>query len=41
MKKTIANEDIKTSKFVKSISIGNGEIQAGFDYQKEYYDHLI
>lgn len=34
-------EEIKISEFVKSISIGNGEIPADFDYKKEYYNHLI
>jgi hypothetical protein len=39
--KTGENKDVKISEFVKSISIGNGEIPADFDYKKEYYDHLI
>lgn len=41
MEKTDANVEIKISEFVKSISIGKGEIPADFDYKKEYYDNLI
>ena len=41
IEKNETNEEIKISEFVKSISIGNGEIPADFDYKKEYYDHLI
>lgn len=41
MEKTETYEEVKISEFVKSISIGNGEIPADFDYKKEYYDHLI
>jgi len=41
MEKTEAKEEIKISEFVKSISIGNGEIPANFYYKKEYYTHLI
>lgn len=40
MEKTGANEDIKISEFVKSISIGNGEIPANFDYKKEIQEML-
>jgi len=35
-----ANKDIKISEFVKSISIGNGEIPADFDYKKEIQEIL-
>jgi len=41
MEKTDANEDIKISEFVKSISIGNGEIPTDFDYKKARQDYLI
>lgn len=41
MGKNVANEDVKISEFVKSISIGNGEIPADLDYKKEYYNHLL
>ena len=41
MEKNAANEDVKISKFVKSISKGNEEIPADLDYKKEYYNHLI
>ena len=41
MEKTEANEEIKISEFVKSISIGNGEIPADFDYKKARQDYLI
>jgi plasmid stability protein len=39
--KTEANEEIKISDFVKSISIGNGEIPADFDYKKARQDYLV
>lgn len=41
MGKTETNEEIKISEFVKSISIGNGEIPADFDYKKARQDYLI
>jgi hypothetical protein len=41
MEKTDANDEIKISEFVKSISIGNGEIPADFDYKKARQDYLI
>jgi hypothetical protein len=40
MEKKETNEDIKISDFVKSISIGNGEIPADFDYKKEIQEIL-
>lgn len=39
--KTDANDEIKISEFVKSISIGNGEIPVDFDYKKARQDYLI
>jgi plasmid stability protein len=41
MEKTDANDDSKISEFVKSISIGNGEIPADFDYKKDRQEYLI
>jgi plasmid stability protein len=41
MEKTDANDEIIISEFVKSISIGNGEIPADFDYKKARQDYLI
>jgi hypothetical protein len=41
IEKTEINEDFKISEFVKSISIGNGEISPDFDYKKERQDYLI
>lgn len=34
-------EEIEITPFVKSISIGKGEIPADLDYKKEYYEHLL
>ena len=34
-------EEIKISEFVKSISIGNGEIPVDFDYKKARQEYLI
>lgn len=39
--KNEAIEEIKISEFVKSISIGNGEVPADFDYKKARQDYLI
>ncbi len=41
VKKKEAIDDIEISEFVKSISVGNGEIPADLDYKKEYYEHLL
>ena len=41
MEKKESNTEIIISKFVNSISIGNGEIPADFDYKKERQDYLI
>jgi hypothetical protein len=41
MKKTEPNVEIKISDFVRSISIGNGEIPADFDYKKARQDYLV
>lgn len=38
---TETNKKIKISEFVKSISIGNGEIPADFDYKKARQDYLV
>ena len=35
------SEEIEITPFVKSISVGNGEIPADLDYKKEYYEHLL
>ena len=34
-------EEIEITPFVKSISIGKGEISSNLDYKKEYYEHLL
>jgi hypothetical protein len=34
-------EEIEITPFVRSISIGKGEIPADLDYKKEYYEHLL
>lgn len=34
-------EEIEITPFVKSISIGKGEISSDLDYKKEYYEHLL
>ena len=41
MEKKESNTEIIISEFVNSISIGNGEIPADFDYKKERQDYLI
>lgn len=40
-KKNKEFEEFEITPFVKSISIGNGEIPADLDYKKEYYEHLL
>lgn len=35
------SEEIEITPFVKSISVGKGEIPADLDYKKEYYEHLL
>lgn len=35
------NQEIEISDFVKSISIGKGNIPSDFDYKKERQDYLI
>jgi hypothetical protein len=40
-KKSKDFEEIEITPFVKSISIGKGEIPADLDYKKEYYEHLL
>ena len=39
--KKVDSEEIKISSFVKSLSIGNGEIPVDFDYKKDRQDYLI
>ena len=39
--KSEAKDEVKISEFVKSISVGNGEIPVDFDYKKARQDHLI
>ena len=39
--KSEAKDEIIISEFVKSISVGNGEIPVDFDYKKARQDHLI
>ncbi len=41
MEKKETNDEIIISEFVKSISIGNGEIPADFDYKKDRQDYLL
>ena len=41
MEKKESITEIIISEFVKSISIGNGEIPADFNYKKERQDYLI
>ena len=41
VKKKEAIDDIEISEFVKSISVGNGEIPADFDYKKDRQDYLV
>ena len=40
-KKSKDFEEFEITPFVKSISIGKGEITADLDYKKEYYEHLL
>jgi hypothetical protein len=39
--KSEEKDEVKISEFVKSISVGNGEIPVDFDYKKARQDHLI
>lgn len=39
--KSEAKDEVKISEFVKSISVGNGEIPADFDYKKARQNYLI
>ena len=41
VKKKEAIDDIEISEFVKSISVGNGEIPADFDYKKDRQEYLV
>jgi len=41
VKKKEAIDDIEISEFVKSISVGNGEIPADFDYKKDRQNYLV